>query len=717
MPTKATKKPSSKRTQSLFSLRDRVSLRGFAGFPLLLSALMLGRATILGSIAPFGLAAYAAARAVLPGRSTAVLIAISLGHLSLGLGPESTLRVALLWAYAIMLSSSRLRGPVAAALGCFGLVLVVRGGLTLVALGGDPYIMVITGFEAVLAGLLVIIFSYGLPVLAQDDHKATQQRKTPEEVSCAVAFLISVIAGVGDVALGPLLLRNVTASFLTMGLAWAGGIGLGTAVGAISGVISALPTGLLPGTVGIFAVGGLLSGAFRILGKPGVVVGFFLGSLGLVLQVISPEGLVIAMAEYFAGGLLFLAAPAAIFVGIARRTAVTPPSESARSAHLIAARAQQLQDVGQAFRQMGQVVEQEASSTDPQVDTEQRKAFTKLASYICEQCGESGICRVTGEGIFDWLVLAELNNGIRQEHLPKEVRLRCRQAKEIMKTTNQLLALARFSQSWQRRVDESKGLVAGQMMSLARVMDQMAWDMLESSSRPCQGAKQRIGYEAGIARMHKEGSLISGDSFLAKELDHDHLLVVLSDGMGSGPSAAMESKGVISLLDRLLSAGFARDAAIELTNSIMLLRADDQVHTTTIDLMLMDRTSGKGAFVKVGAMPSFLRRGDEFSLIHQDSMPAGVMDHSRIEVIERFLVPGDLLVMTTDGLFSGLRQDTNNYHWVSSAMARNRHQHPKEIAENLVERSLGQCNDPGDDVSVIVLRLTERKETLGPLHG
>ena len=678
---------------------------------------MLGRATILGSIAPFGLATYAAVKGTIPGKASAVLVAITLGYLSLGLVPETFLRIMLLLIYAAMLASAHFRGPVAGALGVFALVLVVRGGLTLLTTGVDAYVLVLTGFEAVLAGLLVIIFSYGLPVIAHENQKMTRRRTSPEEVSCAVAFLIAIIAGVGDASLGPLMLRNVAAAFLTMGLASAGGIGLGAAAGATCGVISALPTGLLPTSAGIFALGGLLAGAFRILGKPGVVVGFLLGSLGLVLQVTPPEGLALAISEYFAGSLLFLLAPASIFIGIARRAAVTRSEESSQTRELTAGVAQQLQDLGQAFREVGQVVEQTTATASPEMDTGQRHAFTKLATYICDRCAEKGICRVTGEGVFDWLVLAELNNGIRKEHLPKEVRLRCTQVNDIMKTTNHLLALARFSQSWQRRVDESRDMVWGQMMSLARVLDKKAQELLENDRPSPEAPRRLLGFEAGIARMNKEGSIISGDSFIARELDDDRLLVILSDGMGSGPRAAMESKGVISLLERLLSSGFDREAAIQLINSVMLLRTDNQVYTTTIDMLLMDMTSGKGEFVKIGAMPSFLRRGDEFSLIRGNGMPVGVVEQLDVEVVERFLVPGDVLVMTTDGLFSGLRQGTSSHNWISAAMARTRSRHPKELAETLVERSLGHRHDPSDDISVIVLRLTEESDLKGSLQG
>jgi len=67
-------------------------LANTADLPLYACAFMAGRATSFGSIAPFGLAAYAAARYAVPRKLSGVAIEGALGMLSQGPRPETALR-------------------------------------------------------------------------------------------------------------------------------------------------------------------------------------------------------------------------------------------------------------------------------------------------------------------------------------------------------------------------------------------------------------------------------------------------------------------------------------------------------------------------------------------------------------------------------------------------------------------------------------------------
>ena len=49
-------------------------------------------------------------------------------------------------------------------------------------------------------------------------------------------------------------------------------------------------------------------------------------------------------------------------------------------------------------------------------------------------------------------------------------------------------------------------------------------------------------------------------------------MMVLSDGMGSGPEAKKSSKIVTTMLKRLLNSGFEKDISVELINSNLLMQ-------------------------------------------------------------------------------------------------------------------------------------------------
>ena len=65
-----------------------------------------------------------------------------------------------------------------------------------------------------------------------------------------------------------------------------------------------------------------------------------------------------------------------------------------------------------------------------------------------------------------------------------------------------------------------------------------------------------------VAKVPKEGSVLSGDSQCVIELPDAKVALILSDGMGTGPNAAIESEAVTANLRQLLQAGFDKDFAI-----------------------------------------------------------------------------------------------------------------------------------------------------------
>ena len=74
----------------------------------------------------------------------------------------------------------------------------------------------------------------------------------------------------------------------------------------------------------------------------------------------------------------------------------------------------------------------------------------------------------------------------------------------------------------------------------------------------------------GVARMSKNGSGISGDNYTYSGSLPGQVIMSLSDGMGSGETAAQESRKVIELLQQLLETGFSARSALKMVNTILL---------------------------------------------------------------------------------------------------------------------------------------------------
>ena len=111
----------------------------------------------------------------------------------------------------------------------------------------------------------------------------------------------------------------------------------------------------------------------------------------------------------------------------------------------------------------------------------------------------------------------------------------------------------------------------------------------------------------GGASVAQHSNDVSGDNYTVIQLKDGKHTVLLSDGMGTGSSAYMESMAAINLLKSLLQSGFEKDVAVKILNSLLVLRYPKETFAT-IDLVVVDLYSGHAEFIKTCAAPTFLVR-------------------------------------------------------------------------------------------------------------
>ena len=93
--------------------------------------------------------------------------------------------------------------------------------------------------------------------------------------------------------------------------------------------------------------------------------------------------------------------------------------------------------------------------------------------------------------------------------------------------------------------------------------------------------------ETGVAHAAKDGGLISGDSYSTIELGGGKYAIAISDGMGNGERAHIESQETLQLLQKILQSGIEEKVAIKSVNSVLSLRTTDEIFST-LDLAMID---------------------------------------------------------------------------------------------------------------------------------
>lgn len=207
-------------------------------------------------------------------------------------------------------------------------------------------------------------------------------------------------------------------------------------------------------------------------------------------------------------------------------------------------------------------------------------------------------------------------------------------------------------------------------------------------------------------KVARDGSFISGDTHSQVWLKDGKLAIVLSDGMGHGPRAALESTATIAMLKQLMQAGFDREFAVRTVNSILLLRSSEEIFAT-VDLVIADLYTGELEFIKIGASPSFLVRSSGIDVVRSNTLPIGILNHVEMEPETRVWRHGDILLMMTDGILNGY--SGLNEEWLNR-IVRRAPQRDLKIIINLIleEAQAATGGETKDDMTVVAILLRKR---------
>ncbi len=193
--------------------------------------------------------------------------------------------------------------------------------------------------------------------------------------------------------------------------------------------------------------------------------------------------------------------------------------------------------------------------------------------------------------------------------------------------------------------DESAAFTHRQLRGVSGVIGRLAED-------GHGGAQRRFEVRVGAAGCPKAGNVETGDSMAMRHVGGG-LLLILSDGMGTGPLARRESSAACAIFGDLLAVGFAAEEAQECVNRLLMLNGEREMYAT-LDALLIDLSEGSARFIKYGAPPAYILRDGRVHTVYAEALPIGILEEAEPSVQEFSLRRGDAVVLMTDGLFDAL---------------------------------------------------------------
>ena len=684
------------------------------GFLWFFTAFFIGRASLLGEVAPFALVFWALVLRLRPERKLPVTLAVLAGWLMINVSvfpPWSVPASMLLWKSLDFVSKRLFK---------YELHLALLLPLTLIVLRAPYFIWHhFTVYELAIA-LMEISLAALLPVLLQPlfqlpgSGEKIKGRPSPEVIVAAFLLLGLVFLGMNEALLtGRGALMNMTSFFLVLAGSYLWGPLWGVVAGLGIGLCASIARPELLVYAGVLGAAGLTAGLLRHQRRI-IIAGVYLAFLRF-MSFFGLEGgyELTGLWEEVAVVALFLIVPL-FFWDRLRGLIRYWPFKLEEDEQIRFAMAVRIKDFASVFKELAATFQPAGQEELVQA----RRDLSPLVDYfsrrVCRACEHFQRCWKNDLNNQYRRVLSMFSNlqeagAFSERMIPVKLRRYCPRQQEIVKSMGNMQEIYRLNCYWQEKIQDGRELVSQQLQGISAVMHDLAQELkLQPEDSVAQGEETepesiRFSIEAGIAQVARHGFSVSGDSYALLPLKEGRQAVMLSDGMGSGKEARQASRATVKLMEHLLRAGFRREMVINTINTLLRLRYPAE-RFATLDLALLDLQAGEVDLYKLGAPPSFLKKGDRVKVIGSGAPPIGILDDITAEKKHFTIAEGGILVMVTDGVIG--REPEDGEESFVELLRDIRHDHPQIIADRLIEAACRRRAEPArDDLTALVIRL------------
>lgn len=753
--------------------------------------ILLGRASILGGLSPFGLAYYASLSG-LRINAFLVFLGINIGTLTLGLSADRLKYVfaSLLFSLISITSPLEDRKNKVIAFRAFISIFTVETAIILFK-GFLLYDFFLNLFEAFTTFVLVMLFR-NADLFAEKNEK---REMASEQVTTATILFVLAIIGLPKLTFMGLTLRNVLIISLIIMFSLKNGPAVGASIGIISGLIISMATPMTPLLIGAYGFCGLISGVFKDLGKAGSILGFLLANAIITIYINGSTEVLINIVDILGAAAIVTAVPGKLISNLSDiliKPSLNLLQRKSKTEKIKDITAQRLLGFSESFAQLAstfnRISEKNVNINKNDIST----LFDEVAERVCRDCSLNNICWTkqfynTYQVMFKILEKLEQKGSIDRYDIPEYFKDKCVRLDEFIKNTNFMFELYTANVKWQEKIVESRLLIAQQLEGVSKIISELAREINEEicfepdmekiiqaeliksevyvdevmvvenrsgkfevsiAHEPCGNKRvciqniipvvskvlnrkmikedimcsaketgqcvirlteqQNYKVVTGVSTSSKNIGILSGDNHSIIQLKDGKLIAALSDGMGSGDKAAVESRAAIALLEKFLQSGFDIDISIKLINSVLILKSAEESFAT-IDLSIIDLFTGEVEFAKIGASATFIKRPHRVEVVKSTSLPVGILSNVDMELSKKKLEDGDLLVMVSDGVLDSRKDIVKKEEWILQALSDISTNNPQEITDYLLK--MAKENFEGqekDDMTILAAKVLEK---------
>ncbi|MBB6218472.1 stage II sporulation protein E [Anaerosolibacter carboniphilus] len=440
---------------------------------------LLGRASILDGLAPFGIAYFTVLLAK-ERKNALVGVGIILGTMTVvdaGSWGKYGFALLLSWVVFYFIKDKIQRNVFKTAL-VSGTIMFLAG--ILYGIFSDLYIydLFMIGFESVVTFVFVYILSYAVPIALQ---KTNRKILSNEELICIAITAAVLISGFADISIRDYALKNVLGILLTLIFAYNGGASVGASVGVTIGIITSMSTIGTPTVIGIYAFSGLLAGIFKDLGKLGSSMGIIMGNAILTFYINGSTEVILQFEEIVMAFIIFMLIPKSIlgytekFVNANGGSVQLDKAYSERIRRITFDR---LKEFSHAFSELavtyGQILERNRLIDQQEI----AGIIDQVVNKVCSQCGMCRSCWKNGfyssyNDLVEIITLLESSGRIKEDKIPTILKKRCIRLEMLLQTIYDQFEIYKIHYKWENKLFESRQLVAEQFQGVSEILHRL----------------------------------------------------------------------------------------------------------------------------------------------------------------------------------------------------------------------------------------------------
>ena len=274
----------------------------------------------------------------------------------------------------------------------------------------------------------------------------------------------------------------------------------------------------------------------------------------------------------------------------------------------------------------------------PPAPIDEDALVTRAAQLACSGCPHRNHCK-------DSKNLSQLPAPLLHKPLlsPEELPIICRKSGRFLAQLHRMQEQLRNIRADRERQKEYRAATVQQYHFLAEYLQDLS-DQLAQKAHSIQPL-----YKPVVEIFGNHPLPDNGDRCFLFAGTRCRYYVLLCDGMGTGIGAVQEGRTAGNILQKLLTAGFPAEHALQTLNSLCALRA--RAGAVTVELLELQLDSGKAYLYKWGAAPSYLISKLGAEKVGTAGPPPGLSVADSAASVHRLsLRRGELLILASDGV-------------------------------------------------------------------